>query len=97
MVVRRVAIKEEVKKCYVLIKKDTSKMKNTLLQSILQNILKNQTFQRIAKFSVVDSHEMDFMKGIVTLAKVDEMYNSLQKYKSLLVTVYLPRGKDGIR
>ena len=40
---------------------------------------------------------MDFMKGIVTLAKVDEMYNSLQKYKSLLVTVYLSRGKDGIR
>ena len=43
-------------------KKDTSKVKNTLLQWILQNILENQTFQRIAKF-IIWSIPMDFMKG----------------------------------
>ena len=55
-------------------KKDASKVKNTLLQRNLQNILENQTFQRIAKFILVDSYEMDFVKGIVILAKVGEMY-----------------------
>ena len=65
------------KKCYVLIKKDTSVVKNTLLQWILQSILENQTFQRIAKFIVVDSYEMNFMNGIAILVKVDEMYNIL--------------------
>ena len=33
------------------LEKDISKVENTLLQWILQNILENQTFQRIAKFS----------------------------------------------
>ena len=46
-------------------KKDTSKVKNILLQRILQNILENQTFQRIAKFIMVDSYEMDFMKVLL--------------------------------
>ena len=46
-------------------KKDTSKVKNILLQWILQNILENQTFQRIAKFIMVDSYEMDFMKVLL--------------------------------
>ena len=48
---------------------DTLKIKNTLLQCILQNILENQTFQRIAKFVTVygfvkvcfDSYHMGFM------------------------------------
>ena len=31
-------------------------MKNTLLRWILQNILENQTFQRIAKLVMVDSY-----------------------------------------
>ena len=53
--------------------KDTSKLKNALLQWILQNILENQTFQRIAKFIMVDSYEMDFIKGIVILVKVDDI------------------------
>ena len=35
-------------------KKDISKVKNTLHQWILQNILENQEFQRIAKFIMVD-------------------------------------------
>ena len=55
-------------------KKDTSKVKNTLLRWILQNILENQTFQRIAKFIMVDSYEMNFIKVIVIAVKVDEMY-----------------------
>ena len=36
-------------------KKGSSKMKNTLLRWILQNMLENQTFQRIAKLVMVDS------------------------------------------
>ena len=54
-------------------KRDSSKVKNRLLQWIFQNILENQTFRRIAKFIMVDSYETDFMKGNVILAKVDEM------------------------
>ena len=46
-------------------KKDSSKVKNILLQWILKNILENQTFQRIAKFIMVDSYEMDFMKVLL--------------------------------
>ena len=65
-------------------------MKNTLFQWILQNILENQAFQRIAKFIMVDFYEMDFMIGIVILVKVDEMYNSL------LATVYWWKDENGI-
>ena len=54
-------------------KKDSLKVKNRLLQWIFQNILENQTFRRIAKFIMVDSYEIDFMKGNVILVKVDEM------------------------
>ena len=43
-------------------KKDTSKVKNILFHWILLNILETQTFQRIAKFIMVDSHEMDFIR-----------------------------------
>ena len=53
-------------------------MKNTLHQWILQNILENQEFQRIAKLIMVDFYQMDFMKGIVILVKVDDMYNILR-------------------
>ena len=44
---------------------DTLKVKNILLQWILQSTLKNQTFQRIAKFVMIDSYEMDFMKVLL--------------------------------
>ena len=50
-------------------------MENTLLQWILQNILENQTFHRIAKFIMADLYKMDFMKGTVILIKLDEMLN----------------------
>ena len=54
-------------------KKDISNVENTLHQWILQNILKNQIFQR--KVYIVDFYEMDFMKGTLILVKVDETYN----------------------
>ena len=77
LVVRSIEIKEETKDVTLWLKKDISKVKSTLLQWILKNILENQTFQRIAKFIMADFYEMDFMKGFVVLAKVDEIYNIL--------------------
>ena len=45
-----------------------------------QKILENQTFQRIAKFIMVDSYEMDFMNDIVILVKPDKICNILKVY-----------------
>ena len=59
-----------------------SKVDNTLLEWILQNILENQ---RIAKFIMVHFYERDFMKGIVILVKVDEMYNILKSASHCLL------------
>ena len=42
---------------------------------------------------MADFYEMDFMKGIVILVKVDEMYNIL---KSLLAIGYWSRDEGGI-
>ena len=42
-------------------KKDSSKVKNTLLQWILQNILENQTFQKIAKLFAYSHRILIFM------------------------------------
>ena len=62
-------------------------MENSSLQCILQNILENQTFQRIEKFIMTDFYEMDIMKGIAILVKVDDMYNILKSVSHcLLVT-----------
>ena len=61
LVVRSIAIKEEAKHVMFWSKRDTSKVKNILIQRILPNILENQTFQRMAKFIMVDSYKMDFM------------------------------------
>ena len=58
------------------LEKDISKVENTLLQWILQNILENQTFQRIAKFIMADFYEID-------LVKVYEMYNILKSASSV--------------
>ena len=52
------------------------KVKNTLLPWILQNILENQRTAK--KFIMADFYEMNFIKGIAILAKVDEMYNILK-------------------
>ena len=73
------------------LERDISKMENTLLQWILENVLENQTFQRIAKFIMADFYEMDFMKGIVLLVKADEMYNTLKSASHCL----LVERKDG--
>ena len=51
------------------LEKDMSKVENTLLQWILQSILENQMFQRIAKFIMADFYEMDFMKGSCYISK----------------------------
>ena len=77
LVVRSITIKEEMNNVMFWSKKDISKVKNTLHQWILQNILENQEFQRIGKFIMVNFYEMDFMKGIVMLVKADHMYNIL--------------------
>ena len=62
-------------------------MENTSFEYILQNILENQMFQRIEKFIMTDFYEMDFMKGIALLVKVDDMYNILKSVSHcLLVT-----------
>ena len=61
LVVRSMAIKEKAKNVMFWSKKDISKVKKILLEWILQNILENQTFQRMAKFIMVDSYKMDFM------------------------------------
>ena len=60
-------------------------MENSSLQCILQNILENQTFQRIEKFIMTDFYEMDIMKGIAILVKVDDMYNILKSVSHCLL------------
>ena len=83
--VRSIAIKEEAKSVMFLSIKDTSKVKNALLRWILRNILQNKTFQRIIKFIMVCFNEMNFMKGIFILAKVDELYNVLKSASHCLL------------
>ena len=77
-------------------KTDISKVKNALLQWILQYILENQTFQRISKFIMADFYVMDFVKDIVILVKIDEMYNILKSLLFLLGTIYWSRDEGGI-
>ena len=61
-------------------------MEDTLPQWILQNILENQTFQRIAKFIMkVYFYEMEFMKGFVILVKINEMCNILKSLSHCLL------------
>ena len=60
-------------------------MENTSFEYILQNILENQMFQRIEKFIMTDFYEMDFMKGIALLVKVDDMYNILKSVSHCLL------------
>ena len=59
LVVRSIAIEEEANNVMLWSIKDSIKVKNALLQGILENMLENQTFQRMAKFIMVDSYEMD--------------------------------------
>ena len=61
----------------------TYQIKNTLLKQNLQNISENQKIQRTAKFTMARFYEMDFMKGIVRLVKVDA-FNAYTFTMSLL-------------
>ena len=51
------------------LEKDIAKVEILLLQWLSQNILENQTSQRIAKFIMAIFYEMDFMKGIAISVK----------------------------
>ena len=76
--------KRRIKKCNVLIKKDTPNIKNILLQWLLQKILENQTFHRIAMFIMVDSYEIDFMKILLfTKSRWDLQY--LEVFQPLFI------------
>ena len=58
----------------------------------MQNISNYQTFHRTAKSSMVDFYEMNFMKGIVLLVKVNEMGKIL---KSLLTNSFWSKDEGG--
>ena len=60
------------------LEKDIAKVEILLLQWLSQNILQNQTSQRIAKFIMAIIYEMDFMKGIAISVKKNKMYNILK-------------------
>ena len=85
LVIQSIAIRDKAKAVIFWSKKEISKVKNALLQWILQTILGSLTFRRIAKFIMVDFYEMDFMKGIVILVTVDEMYNILKSLSHCLL------------
>ena len=69
-----VQIKKEAKNV-VLILGETYQKRKRLLKWILQNISEKQTFQRTAKFIVSGFSEIDVMKRIAIIIKVDEMFN----------------------
>ena len=76
--------KEEAKNVMFWLEKDISKVENTLFQWFFQNILESQDENR--KYYHADFYEMDFMKGVVILVKVDEMYvQYLEVYKPLFI------------
>ena len=65
------------------------KGKNTFLQCRISQKIRRQ---RTAKFIMVNFYEMDFMKDIVVLVRVDKIYNIL---KSLPTTGYQSRDESG--
>ena len=56
--------KRRRKKCYVLVKKRHVKGEKNDAPVDFENILENQTVQRVGKFIMSDFYEMDFMKCI---------------------------------
>ena len=86
-------IKETKNVMFWFLKKDISKVKNTLFKWILQNISENKRFQRTPKFIMSDFYEMDFMKWIVILINIDEMYKILE---SLLANRFWSRDKGSV-
>ena len=57
-------------------KKDTWKVKNTLLHSILQNIFRRQldVSENSKVYYMIDFYEIDFMKGINSKSRWDVQY-----------------------
>ena len=77
LVARSIEIKQEVKNVMFWLKKDVSKV-NIASMNFAEHLRKFQMFQRKAKLIMADFYEMNFMKDIVILVKVDEMYNILK-------------------
>ena len=50
-----------------------------------QSILENQIFQKMAKFIMADSYEMDFVNGVVILVKINDVYNILNSASQCLL------------
>ena len=68
------------------LEKDIAKVEILLLQWLSQNILENQTSQRIAKFIMAIFYEMDFMKGIaISVKKKKKIYNILKSASHCLL------------
>ena len=72
-----IAVKEEAKNMLCFDEKKTHERWETLLRWVLQNIIENQTFQRIAKF-IIWSISMKWTLWKVLVVKVDKMYNILK-------------------
>ena len=77
--------KEEAKNVMFWLKKGVSKVENTLFQWFFQNILESQSFQTVAKLIIANFYGIDFMKGIVILVKIAEMYNILKSASHCLL------------
>ena len=70
-------------------------VRNVEIKKEVENVmfkLKKKTFQRAAKFIMAGFSEMDFVKDIVILVIVDEMYKVL---KSPLTNRFWSRGGIG--
>ena len=84
LVVWSIVIKEEAKKCFVLFKKRYIEGEKHITPIDSVKHLRNQTFQGIAKFIMVDFYETDFKKAILQLVKVDEMCSILKSASLIL-------------
>ena len=76
---------KEGAKIFVLIRKRHIKGGKHIAPMNFAEYLEKQTFQRIAEFIMSDFDKMDFMKGIVILIKVDEMYLILKSVSHCLL------------
>ena len=87
--------KRKSKKCYVLIKKRHIKSEKYVTPVDFAEHLRKSDLSENSKFITIDSYEIDSMKVIVILVKVDKMYNILRSAGMLLVC-YWSRDKDEI-
>ena len=85
MVVRSIAIKTSKK--YVLIKKRHIKYEKYITPKDFPEYITKSEVSENSKVFMVNSYEMDFMKRIVILVKIDDTYNILK------VIVYWSRNE----